>query len=272
MKKKRIIPLVLFRNGYVVQSRNFSNHRSLGLLDGTLERLEDWAADEVIVLNISNSIEPSIGRSDLATKIEVDFISTLKKHSRQNSMPLTVGGGIKSIRDSDVIFQSGADKIYLNTLVNQDPNTVVRMVEKYGSQAIVGGIDIRWVDDSPIAYYLNGGIAIKSDFKQLIDHYISLGVGEIMINSIDRDGIKNGFDENILDFLPTLAIPIILCGGAGNPSHFVEPLRSIKIDGVVAGNYFQHVENSVPLVRDHLLKIGLPVRKVTRLKSNQGEF
>jgi len=272
MKKKRIIPLVLFRNGYVVQSRNFSNYRSLGLLDGTLERLEDWAADEVIVLNISNSAEPSIGRGDLATKIEVDFISTLKKHSLRNSMPLTVGGGIKSIRDSDVIFQSGADKIYLNTLINQDPNTVVEMAEKYGSQAIVGGIDVRWVNHAPVAYYLNGNITIEKDIKQLIDHYISLGIGEIMVNSIDRDGMKNGFDEDILEYLPLSALPITLCGGAGNPNHFVEPLKSLKIDGVVAGNYFQHVENSVPLVRDHLLTLGLPVRKVVRLKFNQGEF
>jgi cyclase len=241
-------------------------------LDGTLERLEDWAADEVIVLNISNTIEPSVGRSDLATKIEANFFSTLKKHSRRNSMPLTVGGGIMSIEDSDVVFQSGADKIYLNTLINQYPKTVVEMVEKYGSQAIVGGIDIRWVNQAPVAYYLNGNIAIKKDVKQLVDEYISLGVGEIMINSIDRDGMKNGFDKDIFEYLPSFAIPITLCGGAGNPNHFVEPLRSPKIDGVVAGNYFQHVENSVPLVRDHLLKAGLPVRKVIRVKSNQREL
>jgi cyclase len=272
MKKKRIIPLVLFRNGYVVQSRNFSNHRSLGLLDGTLERLEDWAADEVIVLDISNSSDPLLGRNDLATKTEHDFISTLKKHSARNSMPLTVGGGIKSVKDTDIIFQSGADKIYLNTLLHQDPKTVEAIVNKYGSQAVVGGIDIRWIKQSPVAYYLNGSSAIKKDVNQLIEHYINLGVGEIMINSIDRDGLKNGFDVDILGYLPDPVLPITLCGGAGNPTHFVEPLKSLKIDGVVAGNYFQHVENSVPLVRNHLSKLGLPVRKVVRLNSNQWEL
>lgn len=272
MKKKRIIPLVLFRNGYVVQSRNFSNHRSLGLLDGTLERLEDWAADEVIVLNISNSSEPLLGRNDLATKTEHDFISTLKKHSTRNSMPLTVGGGIKSIKDTDLIFQSGADKIYLNTLLHQAPKTVEAIVNKYGSQAVVGGIDIRWVEHAPVAYYSHGKIEVKGSIQQLVDNLIGLGVGEIMINSIDRDGMKVGFDEEILEFLPLRAVPIILCGGAGNPNHFVEPLKNIKIDGVVAGNYFQHVENSVPLVRDYLINVGLPIRKVVRLNSIQREI
>jgi cyclase len=269
MKKKRIIPLVLFRNGYVVQSRNFSNHRSLGLLDGTLERLEDWAADEVIVLNISNSTEPLLGRNDLATKMESDFISALKKHSTRNSMPLTVGGGIKSVKDADVIFQSGADKIYVNTLLHQEPKTVEAIVKKYGSQAVVGGIDVRWVDQVPVSFYLNGKVEVKESIQRLIDHLIYLGAGEIMINSIDRDGMKVGFDEKILDYLPMNKLPITLCGGAGNPGHFVEPLKNIKIDGLVAGNYFQHVENSVPLVRDHLMKIGLPVRKAVRLKSIQ---
>jgi cyclase len=269
MKKKRIIPLVLFRNGYVVQSREFRNHRSLGLLDGTLERLEDWAADEVIVLNISNSEEPMIGRSDLATAFEADFISALRKHSIRNSMPLTVGGGIKSIRDAELIFQSGADKIYLNTLINREPGTVEKMVQRFGSQSIVGGIDVRWMNEELVAFYFNGSIKIQENFRSIVNHYLSLGVGEIMVNSIDRDGMKNGFDESILDYLPEPTIPLILCGGAGNPNHFVEPLRNLKIDGVVAGNYFQHVENSVPIVRNHLLNEGLPVRKVTRLMSDQ---
>jgi cyclase len=241
-------------------------------LDGTLERLEDWAADEVIVLNISNSVEPLLGRNDLATKTESDFISTLRKHSTRNSMPLTVGGGIKSIKDADIFFQSGADKIYVNTLIHQESKIVEAIVNKYGSQAVVGGIDIRWIEQSPVAYYLNGSTAINKDVSQLIEHYINLGVGEIMINSIDRDGIKNGFDEEILGYLPDPVVPITLCGGAGNPNHFVEPLRSIKIDGVVAGNYFQHVENSVPLVREYLIDAGLPVRKVVRLKSIQREI
>jgi cyclase len=138
-------------------------------------------------------------------------------------MPLTVGGGIKSVKDTDIIFQSGADKIYLNTLLHQDPKTVEAIVNKYGSQAVVGGIDIRWIKQSPVAYYLNGSSAIKKDVNQLIEHYINLGVGEIMINSIDRDGLKNGFDVDILGYLPDPVLPITLCGGAGNPTHFVEP-------------------------------------------------
>jgi cyclase len=187
-------------------------------------------------------------------------------------MPLTVGCGIKSVKDADEIFQSGADKIYVNTLIHQEPKAIQAIVKKYGSQAVVGGIDIRWIDHSPAAYFSNGEIPIKKGIQQLVDHLISLGIGEIMINSIDRDGMKVGFDEEILDYLPLNVLPITLCGGAGNPNHFVEPLRSMKIDGVVAGNYFQHVENSVPLVRDHLIKIGLPVRKVVRLNSIQGEI
>lgn len=262
MKKKRIVPLVLHRHGQVVQTRNFSNFRPLGLLDGTLERLEDWSADEVVLIDISEERNYK-GRLDLSTKFESDFMGSLRNHSSRARMPITVGGGIDSFEKAEAFLRNGADKVLINTALQTSPEVFIEIADKFGSQSIVAGIDTYWDGEKHAVYHSRGQVRSKDSLEGLLARYDGLAVGEIFLNSIDRDGKKSGFDMNLLVSVGALRIPVTICGGAGTPGHFVEALGHPNVDGVAAANFFQHVESSIPIVRSLALNSGLPVRRVS---------
>lgn len=262
MKKKRLIPVVLFKNGYVVQSRNFSVHRSIGLLDATLRRLDEWNADEVILIDISSrELDGGFtGRLDTASRFSDSFLEAVSTHAHFGSMPLTVGGGLHSMAQVEQLFRAGADKILLGTAVYKSPELVLEIAEKFGSQAIVFSLDYREASGERTVHYSGGRIPVASSLGQVVQMADELGVGEIMLHAISRDGSKAGMDESVISELGQVSVPLIVCGGAGNPSHMFDLIQSDKIEAVAAANYFHHVESSVQLARTALIQSGASIR------------
>lgn len=264
MKKKRIVPLVLFRSGYVVQSHNFGKHRKLGLLDGTLKRLEEWGADEIVVLNISDTELASSedGRSDLASDFQFDFVSALEANAKLCSIPLTIGGGIRDFEYAAQLFNAGADKLLVNSLYHLDKSVVSNLIDSFGSQAVVLGVDFKVSNNGYEVWFNRGKELSTMSLSQLVKDAESLGVGEIFLNSIDRDGMKTGLDLDVLNYFSNPMVPVIICGGVGNEEQLCEGLAVKGVDGVAAANYFQHIENSLPLARKSALEKGMLVRRV----------
>lgn len=265
MKKKRIIPVVLFKDGYVVQSRGFSDHRRLGLLGETLKRLEDWNADEIVILNISspNSEIEIRGRTDLETHFDGNFLSSLMEHSKKCSVPLTVGGGLRSFDKASELFAVGADKVLVNSSLHISPNLIGDLVEAFGSQAVVLGVDVRRAQDVPEVWYNSANTKSNRSLFEVVRDGINRGAGELFINSIDRDGRKNGLDLEVLNFIGQPSIPVTLCGGVGNGEHIASALSYGQLDGVAAANFFHHIENALPVARLAAIKKGMLVRKVS---------
>lgn len=266
MKKKRVIPLVLFRDGHVVQSRGFSAYRALGNLGPTLKRFSDWNADEVVLVDISSD-QTSHLRTDTRNRPSPSFLEALEDYSKIGTMPMTVGGRVASVRMAGELFGRGADKVLLSSAIHEHPHVVGEIAAEYGSQAVVACLDYSRQAESKEARVLLdrrtgllGPPLAKSIEKLLNDG----NVGEIMLNSVDLDGSKQGMDKLLLESLSWHEVtkPIIVCGGAGNPEDFLEPLSSPQVDAVAAANMFQHIEDSVPLVRNFLLERKALVRRV----------
>jgi cyclase len=260
MKKHRMIPLILVKNGQVVQSRLFSAHRPLGLLNGTLERYESWEADEVVIINISSGEQLKLGRQDLATTFQAEFLDVISAHAHEGSMPMTVGGGIDSLPKAAKFFRSGADKVFLNTSFFMDPKLIEEISEGYGSQSVVVGIDYRLEGGERWVYTRNGSVRQDITLDQALDLVLEKDIGEVFIHEITRDGLKTGMDLDVIPKLESFPVPAVLCGGAGSPEDFVDALKPGILDGVAASNYFQHVELSITKARETLVKNNLSVR------------
>lgn len=265
MKKKRIIPLVLFRDGYVVQARNFGNHKRLGTLGPTLTRLEEWGADEIVLVNISPGRPGAgdlLGRTDTADEYQFDFFSALKQHAGRSSVPLTVGGGILGFKQAARYFEIGADKVLVNTGFHTDKTLVPQLSKEFGNQAVVLGVDYLETNRGREVFSHFGKIATGrtvSEVAQIAEEY---GVGELFLNSITRDGAKQGLDVDVVNDVNDRRTPLIICGGVGEAKHVSDALRVKRVDGVAAANYFQHIENSVQLARKSAQSTGILVRCV----------
>lgn len=263
MKKKRIIPLVLFKDGYVVQARGFAHHKRLGLLGPTLRRLEEWGADEIIISNISMAgygVGQSRGRTDLADDFQFDFIEAVKKHAALTSVPLTVGGGVRDVTEVERLFEIGADKVLINSGFHKNEILVSEVSKRFGRQALVLGVDYIETRADRQVFVDGSRTATGFHVAEVIRRAEAIGVGEFFLNSISRDGMKQGLDLAILTQLMGTSTPVILCGGAGQPRDFPEALSAKEVDGVAAANYFQHVENSVQLARSACIAAGIIVR------------
>lgn len=269
MLKKRIIPVVLFRNGYVVQSKLFKTYKNLGNPVVTINRFSEWGADEICFLDISENNNWNVGRNDLKEKGQKSFLEALQEISKVAYMPLTCGGGIKSMQDIDDRIRFGADKILINSLFYNDPTVPEQASTEYGSQCIVASIDVAF-DGSGYVVYVDGG---KTDTNWLLEDWIkkveSLGAGEIFLNSIDKDGTKTGYDLNLIEIaLGASNIPVIACGGAGDWSDFETALKMEKLGAVAAANIFHHKDQSVYHAHQYLNERNVPVRPPSLIHTN----
>jgi cyclase len=263
MIKKRIIPIVLFKNGYVVQTRKFQNHKNLGLLRPTLARLEEWGADEIVIVNISsteNVNKSQEGRTDIAHEFDFDFFQSVSKHASLSSVPLTVGGGIRNFSEGARYFEIGADKVLINSGFHLNNDLVPELGRVFGTQAIVLGVDYEMNNGQREVFIDSGSSFTGENIASVVRRATEIGVGELLLNSIDRDGVKQGLDLEIIRELTDLATPVILCGGVGRATHIADGLSTDGVHGVAAANYFHHVENSVDLARQTALDRGIVVR------------
>lgn len=234
MLKKRLIFILFFQDGYFHLSRNF-----------TLQKVGDasWLIDKFKFKSIGDYIDELV-ILDVSRNRNNENLSVIKdsveKVMRGTFVPLSIGGGILNINDAASLFSIGADKIILNTTLIENSNFVRDLISIYGSQAVVGSIDYRRVEDDYFSF-INNGSQKSILLNEAILNAQKLGVGEIIINSIDKDGTGMGFDNSIIDSFPELEIPIIISGGAGKPDHFLDALKNSNISAVGTGNLFNFI-------------------------------
>jgi cyclase len=261
MLKKRIIPVILIRDGRIVQSRLFSRYNILGDPTPAVERISSWSSDELIYLDITNQDDPYSQKTD-SNKL-------IKSISNSCSVPLSFGGGIRNIEDAANFLKLGADKVTLNTATIDNPSLISEIALEFGSQCVVISIDVKINDYGDYEVHKFG--RIKTGIHP-IDHALKvqeLGAGEILLNSVDRDGTGIGFDLGLINSItPKIKIPLIAIGGAGKWEDFLMVLSETDVSAVAAANIFQHSENSVYHCKDFLFRAGLPVRKPPILSSN----
>ncbi len=252
-KKKRLIPVILIKNGWVVQSVNFKVYKNIGHPIPTIKRLSEFGSDELIILDITKDNFYENRRSDMNYTFKEDFLNILKEVSKVAFMPVAVGGKIKNQYDAATRIKNGAEKIIINTLTLENLIEVKNIIKQFGSQAVVASIDYTKSNGKNFYVVKNGVEVTKID---PIDHskkLIDIGVGEIFINSVDRDGKKNGYEIDFLEkFSKVIKIPVIACGGAGSWEDMYELFLKTKCDGVAAANIFHHIEHSVFLAKEFL--------------------
>lgn len=260
MKKRRLIPTLLYRNGNLVQSQEFKRYRNIGNPFKAVERFSDWDADELIYLDISSSEENNYLRSDLKTNFKGNVIELLSEIAKFATMPITFGGGIKNLQDVSNRILHGADKVSLNGAAFSNPNLITEAVREFGSQAVIASVDAYHADGKLLAFNRTIG-GTHSDFFEHLKLVQDLGVGEILLNSVNRDGMKCGYDINLIKKVVNLVdIPVIAIGGAGDWGHLDEVFEHTNVDAVSAANIFQWQEQSVDQARRHLFDKGHNIR------------
>lgn len=252
--KTRVIPVLLLRHGKLVQSRVFSRYSIIGDPWVAAKRMSSWSSDELIYLDISGG--------SLKECEHLERLKVLEKLAELTQVPMTFGGRIRDIRQARDILANGADKIAVNSLLSTNPQIVRDIAEAFGSQAVVGSIDV--IEESAS---LSGDLADSRVFvprhkvKDAVRAAVDLGCGEILMNSVARDGTGLGFDVELLDEASKAAeVPLIALGGAGQWGHFAEVLEKTEASAVAAANIFHHSENSVFNCKKFLIDRGLPVR------------
>lgn len=262
MKKKRLIPVLLLRNGWLVQSREFKRYQNLGNPTAAVKRLSEWASDELIYLDISRDDGFELQRDDLGHPSRRNILQIIADVAKVTFMPVTVGGRISTLQAIEERLKLGADKISINTAAVQAPEFVEQAAREFGSQCIVVSIDARKRGDAYEVFVRGGSVATGLDPVQWARRAQDLGAGEILINSIDRDGARIGYDLALVDGVAdAVAIPVIACGGVGAWSHFADALSQTAVDGVAAANIFHHSDQSVYHARKYLHDLKLNVRE-----------
>jgi len=249
---KRIIPCLDVTGGRVVKGVNFIGLRDAGDPVELAARYNEQGADELVFLDITAS---SDGRDTM--------VDVVDRTAREVFIPLTVGGGIRSVEDARRIIHSGADKISVNTSAVHRPELITELSLEFGAQAVVLAIDARRVAPGRWNVYTKGGrVDSGLDAVEWAARGESLGAGEILLTSMNTDGVQDGFDCPLTRAVSRATkIPIIASGGAGKPEHFVKVLTEGEADAALAASIFHYGTYTVDQLKEELEKAGIPVRR-----------
>ena len=262
MLKIRLIPVVLLRNGAVVQSKGFQRYQKLGDPTTIVRRLSGWAADELIYLDISRDAVYDIGRDDLNTPNRNNILEILRDVSRECFMPLTFGGRVRTLEDARERVRSGADKVAINTQALADRKFIRLLSRELGSQCVVVCIDVRRDENGKALVFADGGrTPTGRDAIEWARDAEAQGAGEILLQSIDRDGRGSGYDIDLIRAVTeAVGIPVIALGGAGDYDDFKAVAAQTGCSAVAAANIFHYRENSVYLAKKCMYEAKLEVR------------
>ena len=251
MITKRIIPCLDVKNGRVVKGVNF-----LGLADVSspvelAKYYSDNGADELVFYDITASAEGRELFTDILTRVAATIF-----------IPLTVGGGINTVADFDRVLKCGADKVSVNSGAIRNPSLIEDAAKRYGDQCVVLSVDIKRVDGIFRVFAKGGRENTGMEAIEWIKNGVNSGAGEVVVNSIDTDGVKGGFDIEMLKAVEdAVSVPIIASGGAGNMQHFVELFREIpEMDAGLAASIFHFGEVKIADLKQTLKNAGIPVR------------
>ena len=251
MLTKRIIPCLDVKDGRVVKGINFLNLVDAGDPVEQAHFYDEHGADELVYLDITASHE----KRDI-------MLDVVRRTSEEVFMPLTVGGGVRTWEDAQLLLASGADKVTMNTAAVLNPELIKQTSERFGAQATVLAIDAKHVSDSKWQVYIYGGREpVERDALEWAQYAEELGAGEILLTSMDRDGTKIGFDINLTKTISeAVTIPVIASGGCGAVEHFEEVFNDGAADAALAASIFHYRENSIKEVKDYLKERNIHVR------------
>jgi|TARA_B100000809_G_C15068198_1_gene504982 cyclase len=250
MLKNRIIPCLDVKNGRVVKGINFIDLKDAGDPVEQAKIYSDGGADEICFLDITASNE------NRETIYEV-----VKKTSKKCFVPLTVGGGVRSIEDIRKLLNCGADKVSLNTAAVQNPEVIIESSKEFGSQCIVVAIDAKKKNDKWEVYTHGGRNKTGIDVIEFAKKIEKNGAGELLVTSMDRDGTQIGYDIDLMSKISlNINIPLIASGGVGNLNHLVDGIKLGKASAVLAASIFHYGKHSVLEAKQYLASKGIPVR------------
>ena len=250
MLKKRIIPCLDIKNGRTVKGINFVNLRDAGDPVALATKYMMDGADELVFLDITATVE---NRSTL--------IDLVQRISRDINIPFTVGGGIRAIKDAEMVVQAGADKLSINSAVILDPVLVNGIAKNFGSQSLTVAMDIKKINGEWKVCSNGGRIITELKVIDWVTEVVDRGAGEILLTVMDNDGLKNGFSLEITGLIAEkINIPVIASGGAGSMEHFKDLFETTKATGGLAASIFHYGEVKIPDLKKYLSKEKISVR------------
>lgn len=252
MYAKRIIPCLDVNNGRVVKGTSFVNLRDAGDPVEAAIAYDKQGADELVLLDITASSQ--------ARGIILDIV---RRVAEQIFIPFTVGGGIRTVEDFTALLRAGADKVSVNSSALKNPEIIREAAKKFGSQCVVCAIDAKRRTAGGWTVYLNGGrIDTGRDALEWAKEAARLGAGEILLTSMDCDGVKQGYDLELTAAVSeSVNIPVIASGGAGRLEHFYDAFTKGRADAVLAASLFHFGEITIPELKEYLAQNGISVRK-----------
>lgn len=252
MLAKRIIPCLDVRDGKVVKGINFVGIKEVGDPVECAAEYDRQGADEIVFLDITASNE---GRGTM--------LDVVRRTAQKVFVPLTVGGGIRTIDDFRDTLRAGADKVSVNSAAVKNPQLIKEAADIFGCQCVVVAIDAKKCDDGHYTVVINGGrIDMGIDAVEWAKKAEELGAGEILLTSMDTDGVKGGFDLDMLNVVCSVVkIPVIASGGCGKLEHFTEVFEKTNASAALAASLFHYKELTVDEVKTELKKHNIPVRK-----------
>ncbi len=250
MITKRIIPCLDVKNGRVVKGTNFEGLRDMADPVEMARFYNAAGADELVFYDITASVEGRALFTDILTRVAGEIF-----------IPLTVGGGINTLEDFDRVLKCGADKVSVNSGAIKNPGIIAEAAKKYGDQCVVLSCDIKRVDGRFLLFTKGGRENTGIDALDWIERGVKNGAGELVINSIDTDGVKNGFDLELLDAVAArVSVPIIASGGAGKKEDFVELFRHKGMDAGLAASIFHTKQVEINDLKQYLRENGVEMR------------
>lgn len=250
MLTKRIIPCLDIKNGRTVKGVNFVALRDAGDPVELAAKYAETGADELVFLDISATEERRKTLADLVLRV-----------AEKINIPFTVGGGISSVEDVDILLQNGADKVSINSSAVKNPQLINELAAKFGSQCVVVAIDAKQINGKWTVHLVGGKVSTELDLFEWAQEVEQRGAGEILFTSMDHDGTKNGFaDEALAKLSELLNIPIIASGGAGTMQHFTDTFINAKADAALAASVFHFHEIDIPELKLELKNKNIPVR------------
>jgi len=263
MIKTRLIPVLLLKNGLLVRSQAFTVHQYIGDPYHEVLRYNQWGVDELVYLDISRYDIYDQGRSDMKIGHVAGVLDLLPQIARTCFVPLTFGGRIRSLEDIRERLIRGADKIAINTAAFDNPELIKRGAEFFGSQCIVVSIDAKRLANGSYRVFVEGGR--RDTGKEVVawaQEVERLGAGELLVQSIDRDGQAIGYDcELIRSVVQAVRIPVIAFGGAGRYAHLAEVILKTGASAVAAANIFHFKEMADRFIKREMKTAGLSIRE-----------
>lgn len=251
MLARRIIPCLDVRNGRVVKGKQFADITDVDTPEALGKYYSENGADELVFYDITASHEER--------DISLNFVSTVARELR---IPFCVGGGIRTVEDFTSVLRRGADKVSINSAAVLNPSLIRESARKFGNQCVVLSMDVKRMTDNTYRIFIHGGrTETNLDAIEWAIRGVELGAGEIVVNSIDEDGMKNGYDIQLLKRITdAVNVPVIASGGAGRLEHFYDAITEANVDGVLAASVFHFNEIPIFTLKNYLAEKGVAMR------------